>query len=57
MRDYIEHEFTMQMAYGRLTWLARLLRKRRVRKIGGRLRTLSDAELREIGISLTDRLI
>ena len=57
MRDYYEHEFEMQMAYGRLTPLVRTFRNWRKRRMQNRINCFSDAELKQIGLSRNDRLL
>lgn len=54
MRDYCRHEATTRMAYGRMTWVVRVIGNWRMRSELKRLQSLSDYQLRDIGLSQAD---
>jgi uncharacterized protein YjiS (DUF1127 family) len=51
MRDYEINEAQSRQAYGRLTWVVRMIRNWRMRKDLKRLQGFSDYQLRDIGIT------
>ncbi len=51
MRNYVINEAQSRLAYGRLTWLVRLVKNWRIRKYLKRLQLFSDYQLLDIGLS------
>lgn len=51
MRDYEINEVQSRLAYGRLTWLVRLVSNWRARRDLKKLHAFSDYQLRDIGLS------
>jgi uncharacterized protein YjiS (DUF1127 family) len=54
MRDYEINEAQSRLAYGRLTWLVRMVGNWRMRKDLKRLQGFSDYQLRDIGLTRGD---
>jgi uncharacterized protein YjiS (DUF1127 family) len=54
MRDYIVNEVQSRQAYGRVTWLVRMVGNWRMRSDLKRLRKYSDYQLRDIGLERQD---
>jgi uncharacterized protein YjiS (DUF1127 family) len=54
MRDYEINEAQSRLAYGRLTWLVRMVGNWRMRKDLKRLQDFSDYQLRDIGLTRGD---
>lgn len=54
MRDYEINEAQSRLAYGRLTWLVRMVGNWRMRKDLKRLQGFSDHQLRDIGLTRGD---
>jgi uncharacterized protein YjiS (DUF1127 family) len=54
MRDYEINEAQSRLAYGRLTWLVRMVGNWRMRKDLKRLQGFSDYQLRDIGLTRWD---
>lgn len=50
MRDYCLNEASSRAAYGRLTWVVRLVHNWRMRKTLKQLSKLADYQLRDIGL-------
>jgi uncharacterized protein YjiS (DUF1127 family) len=50
MREFMIHEAQSRLAYGRLTWIKRVVSNWRMRKTLLQLRGLSDYQLRDIGL-------
>jgi uncharacterized protein YjiS (DUF1127 family) len=50
MREFMFHEAQSRLAYGRLTWIKRLVSNWRMRKTLLQLRGLSNYQLRDIGL-------
>jgi uncharacterized protein YjiS (DUF1127 family) len=53
MRDFEINEANSRAAYGRLTWIVRMVINWRMRRDLKRLQKLSDYQLRDIGLSRT----
>ncbi len=51
MRDYEINEAQSRLAYGRLTWLVRVVTNWRMRKDLKRMQLFSDYQLRDIGLT------
>ena len=54
MRDFEINEANSRAAFGRLTWIVRLVTNWRMRKNLKRLQSFSDYQLRDIGLSRAD---
>jgi uncharacterized protein YjiS (DUF1127 family) len=54
MRDFEINEANSRAAFGRLTWIVRVVTNWRMRKDLKRLQKLSDYQLRDIGLSRTE---
>ncbi len=54
MRDYEINEAQSRLAYGRLTWLVRMVGNWRMRKDLKRLQSFSNHQLRDIGLTRGD---
>ena len=56
MREYCRHEAISRQAYGRLTWVVRVIGNWRMRSDLQRLQKLSDYQLKDIGFNRADIL-
>ncbi len=54
MREFCEHEASSRLAYGRWTWLMRLIGNWHMRSDLRKIQKLSDYQLRDIGLTRED---
>jgi uncharacterized protein YjiS (DUF1127 family) len=54
MRDFCQHEASSRMAYGRWTWIMRVLGNWRMRSDLKRIQNFNDYQLRDIGLARED---
>jgi uncharacterized protein YjiS (DUF1127 family) len=54
MRDFCQHEASSRMAYGRWTWIMRVLGNWRMRSDLKRIQNFNDYQLRDIGLARAD---
>ena len=54
MRNYMINEAQSRQAYGRLTWVMRVVSNWRARKTLKHLKTMSDYQLKDIGLTRND---